>query len=874
MKKIVFFLFVAFNLLIGMTSCESNQKKACFEQELNPDWYIFSSEITDAGGDIISSAGFSADNGYKADIPTTVFSALRQNGLYPDIYFGDNLLHVDNSIFKVPWWYRKTFHIERLEENDIYRLSFEGLNYKANIWLNGNLLAGMDVIEGAFGMWHFDITPQLKPGENVLAVEIIPPVSGDLTMGFVDWNPEAPDKNMGLWRGVVLRKSGPVSLSRPNVVARVNTESLDEAWLNISAVLKNHSGNRQSIKVKAAFDRVNVSKRVELEPYQEKEVLFSPGEFPNLHLKKTRLWWPNNLGEPFLYDIQITAGRNSEISDMENFRFGIREIEEYKTPEGYLGFRINGQKVLIKGAGWVDDMLLADTDEQVIARVDYAKHLNLNTLRLEGFWGRNKTIYDRCDENGILLMTGWSCQWEWEQYSGRPHGRYMSIFEPEEMELQARAYIDQVYWLRNHPSVFLWNFGSDKLPPPELEKMLHAYMAEADTTRPLLSHCGGSVSEITGPSGVKMHGPYDWVPPVYWYVDKKYGGAYGFNTETGPGPQVPPIESLKRMLPEENHWPIDEMWAFHCGTYEFDDLSRFLVAFNARYGEAQSLEEFAFKNQISNYEAMRPMFEAFAVNKFNSTGLIQWMYNSAWPAMYWQLFDYFLMPNGAFYAARKASQPLTAIYNYGDKGIYVHNEYMEGKQSLKLVARIFDIESNELLSEEVMFDIGPNRSEQVLMISEPADLSTTYFLDLRILNREGKEVANNFYWLSTKEDVPDFTATTWVYTPTKEFADFHQLNTMAKTGIDLSYHINTDDGHIEVVCNLSNPGNILAFFIELSIIDKERGLSVLPVFWEDNYISLLPGETRQVIGKVHASDVPGGAVSVRLKGWNVECINP
>ncbi len=841
-----------------------------YQTKLNSDWRVFSTEVTREEGENISLPGFHTDKWYTADVPATVLAALRQSGYYPDIFFGDNILKVDSTRFEVPWWYRKVFSLNGSGDDHNYRLTFEGLNYRANIWLNGNLLAGEDKIEGAFGMWHFDISALIVDGDNVLAVEVIPPVSGDLTMGFVDWNPEAPDRNMGLWRGVILRRTGLVSIDRPNVVTRVNTDELDEAWINISSVLKNYSPANQEVELVASFDDISVSKLISLEPYQEKEVTLTPDEFKKLHLTDPRLWWPNNIGDPHLYDISISVSINNVISDSEEFRFGVREIGSYMTPGGYLGFLVNGRKVLVKGGGWVDDMLLADSDEKVVAQVDYAKHMNLNTLRLEGFWGNSKTLYERCDENGIMLMIGWSCQWEWKRYCGREEGDFMSVNSTDEMELQTRAFMDQVYWLRYHPSVFLWNFGSDKLPPPELERMLHENFSKADTTRPLLSHCGGSLSEISGPSGVKMYGPYDWVPPVYWYVDRKFGGAYGFNTETGPGPQVPPAESIKRMFPEENHWPVDDMWGIHCGTFEFDNLNRFLKAFNTRYGKSDNLEEFAFKNQISNYEAMRPMFEAFAVNKYESTAVIQWMFNSAWPAMYWQLFDYFLMPNGAFYGAKKANEPLTAIYNYGDNTVYIHNEFLHEWKGLRLIARIFDIESKELYSQEALFNIGPNISDPVIKIPEIEAISSTWFLDLRIVDAAGDELTNNFYWLSVKKDVLEFDSTYWLYTPAKEFADLKGLNTMTGVSPEFDYQITEINENIEVVCQVSNQNDVIAFFIELTIIDSKTGRAVLPVFWDDNYISLIPGETRILKGRVDARIVERSDVEVIFKGWNTK----
>ena len=570
-KKIFYFLAFLTGMIVS-AACSKKDVTGENKISLNEDWQLFSSAGLESGGFQISQAGFEPGVYYTANIPSTVMSGLIQNGHYPDIYFAGRLEQVEREIFMVPWWYRKSFYIEE-NSGSYFRLVFEGINQKANIWLNGKLVAGKDTIDGPFGIWHLDVSDYIVTGENVLAVEVFQPKWGELTLGFVDWSPEAPDRNMGLWRGVILHRSGPVSVKHPFVAPKINTESLDEAELTISTLVKNHKNSKQKVTLEAKFEGVTVSKTVDLNPYEEKEVIFSPADHRQLILKNPKLWWPVNLGEPHLYNMKISAWADRKISDISEFRFGVRQIEDYRTEDDQLGFMVNGRKVLIKGGGWVDDMLLADTDEKVMAQVDYVKHMNLNTIRLEGFWGRNKSLYDRCDEQGVMLMIGWSCQWEWEIYSGRPEDKFVSIRDPEEQKHQARAYLDQVRWLRNHPSVFLWYFGSDKLPRPELETLLHEYMAEADTTRPILSHCGGYVSEVSGTSGVKMYGPYDWVSPNYWYIDKRYGGAYGFNTETGPGPQIPTLESIRRMIPESDLWPRGSLWDYHSGRFEFNTMT-------------------------------------------------------------------------------------------------------------------------------------------------------------------------------------------------------------------------------------------------------------------------------------------------------------
>lgn len=834
---------------------------------MNADWQLFSStQVADDA--LVSDPAFSPAEYHNISIPSTVMSGLIQNGHYPDLYLEAKLDTVDREPFQVPWWYRKSFKAVNTAANANYTLCLEGINYKADIWLNGQKVADSDTIEGPFGIWYLDVTPHIAPGENLLAIKVIPPVPGDLTIGFVDWSPEAPDRNMGLWRGVKLLETGPVSVRHPFVATQVNTETLTEASLTVSALVINHAAEPQKARVTVSFDDVSIHQDVDLAPHQEKEVVFSPHEYRDLVLINPRLWWPVNLGEQNLVHMDISVAVGHAVSDHSEFRFGIRQIDSYRTADDHLGFKVNGKPILIRGGGWVDDMLLADPDEKVRAQVDYAKHMNLNTIRLEGFWGRNKTLYDRCDEQGIMLMIGWSCQWEWEYYSGRPQDEYIAISDEAEQQLHARAYTDQVRWLRNHPSVFLWNFGSDKLPRPELESLLHTCMAAADTTRPLLSHCGSSVSEISGSSGVKMHGPYDWVSPNYWYLDKRFGGAYGFNTETGPGPQMPTLETIRRIIPEAQQWPRGPIWDYHSGRFEFNTLDRFLLAFNARYGEAHDLEEFVFKNQISNYEAIRPMFEAFAVNKYNSTGVIQWMLNSAWPKIIWQLYDYYLIPNAAFYGTRKAASPLLPVYHYGDHHVYVNNDYLHSFNNLTLQVSMYNAGSELVFEANKSFSIAENTAIRVLELPQPENLSNTYFLDLRLTNEEGTELQQNFYWLSTREDTHDWDATTWIYTPGREFADLTGIHALPEAHVSLSNEIIPDENAWLAKVSLHNESDVIAFFNELRLVDSHSGKTMVPVFWDDNYISLLPGEKRILTARIPHGHEGEHQPLLVASGWN------
>lgn len=874
------FLKAIVPVFVLAVSCSDTTLDEKFETKLEKGWQLFSSESVSVDGESISTQSFDRAFGMPIEVPSTVLHGFRQNGLLPNLFDVGVLEKMDKEPFQVPWWYRTVFEVSKLTEWEHFQITFEGINFKANVWLNGKKIAGDDVIQGSYGVWNFDISKQVVKGENVLAVEIIPPVFGtDVSMGFVDWNPTPADRSMGIWRDVILSRTGPVSMRHSNVVSKVNKETLDAAELTISTMLTNHTAQKQKATLQASFDNIKLEKEVELLPNEVREVFFRPADYQELNMKNPRLWWPNNMGEQALYDLALEVAIENRTSDKEQFRFGIREIEDFWNDSRYRGFMVNGKKVLIKSAGWVDDILLGDTDEKVKAQMQYAKHMNLNSLRLESFWGRNRTIMNMADELGLLLMLGWTAHWEWDMYIGIPHDEYVSIRGEEAKTLHANNYRDQVLWHRRHPSVAIWTYGSDKLPRPSLEVMLNERMALADTTRPILSYCGGTMlmgdddprqSEISGPTGVKMEGPYDWVPPVYWYVDKRYGGAFGFNTEVGPGPQLPPLSSLKKMLPEEHLWPINDVWLYYSGRNQFENLDRYLNAFHARYGETNDLGYFLLKNQASNYESMRPMFEAFAVNKFHSTGVVQWMYNSAWPTFYWQLFDYFLMPNGAFYATRKSAGPLVPIYNYGDKNIWVNNDFLQTQEGLTLDVKVFDLNSDLVFEQQKTFIIDANSSKMVTEMPELENLTTSYFIDLRLYDQNGEMIEVNFYWLSTVEDVPDFEKTTWYWTPNKQNADHTSLDHLPKVEVGQTFSASKNGPDIDFEINLENPNQHIAFFIEFQLIDKKSGEPVVPVFWDDNYISLLPGENRTVSGKLKGTDIDVNNLAIELQGINLE----
>jgi exo-1,4-beta-D-glucosaminidase len=832
---------------------------------LSTGWRIQSAAVGGAEGARISTGAFNSTDWHPASVPTTVLSALVKDGTYTNIYFGTNLATIPTAPFTNAWWYRKEFKISDEQAAGCADLIFDGINYRANIWLNGAQIASADDTFGAFRVFKFDATGRLKPGRNVLAVEVFPPKPGDFTMGFVDWNPRPPDRDMGLFRPVGLHFFKTVAIENVFVESKINHDNWRQAGLTVRADLVNRATNAVKTTVSGKIGQHFFKETFTLQAGETRSIQLTPAEYPGLKFDDAKLWWPWELGRPFLYDLHLSAKVGADTADHEETRFGIREVKDYINADGYRGYMVNGKKLLIRGGGWADELLLNEDPENLRAQIQYTKAMNLNTIRLEGVWGSSPRLYDLADENGLLIMVGWSCQWEWADYlGGKTDPHYGGFLTAANMTLATNYLHDQVFWLRNHPSILMWVLGSDMLPSPELEKRYDALLAVIDPTRPALKSCGSVSSDVSGPSAVKMNGPYDYVTPNYWYEDTQNGGAFGFNTETGPGPQPPPLETLQRMFPADHLWPVDDYWRFHAGRGNFHTINRYMRAFDARYGGAKSAPEFAFKSQAANYEAIRAMYEAFAVNRPHTTGIIQWMLNASWPKLYWQLYDYYLVPGGAFYGVKKGAAPVAIIYNYKDHGVYLSNQSAHSFTNYQTRITVYDLNSKRILKETVVDSSPAGSSQKIADLSKIDPGTPVYFVDLEGDDRfSPASVADNFYWLSTKPDILDEEKTQWFVTPDKSFADFTSLANLPVASVKAISFLESK-GKAEV--KLTNTGNTLAFFIEAKIVGAKSKQILTPVFWDDNYISLPPGAQRVL----HVKFPPGETPELKLQGWNVK----
>lgn len=884
-------IFESFLLgILFLAACTTTEKQETYRLEnIDSGWKMQSGgKINGVDEKSISENGYDDASWYKAIVPGTVLGSMATTGVIEDPYFGINMQDVDPGQFKKPWWFRTTFQIGPEDIGKIISLRFNGINYRADLWVNGKKVVGKDSFAGAYRMFTFDISDFVQKGENTMALKMWQHADGEYSIGFVDWNPLPRDRNLGIFREVFLEVNEGVKIRSPFVYSKVNKETLKDADLYVQTELTNRSKETITGTLRVDYELGVIEKEVSIEPEKTVNVKFFPQEFSQLSVRNVKFWWPNGMGAPNLYPLTVEFISGNKIIDKVEKKYGIREINSYLNEDKNRAFEVNGRFVLIKGGGWTDDVLLQDTPKSVEAQLRYVRHMNLNSIRCEGFWGKDETLYNLCDEYGILVMIGWNCHWEWEEYLLKPtHEKYGGATGGEDIDLMEAMWKDQMLWLRNHPCIYVWMLGSDKLPAPELERKYIELFKEYDPSRSYVTSAGGAgtennnivaevplVSDISGPTGMKMLGPYAYTPPVYWFTDTQLGGGYGFNTETCPGPGIPPLASLKKMLPQESLWPIDTTyWEYHTGRNQFKTLDRFRKAMNERYGKSDSVEEFAFKCQVSNYELMRPMFEAFVAHKPKSTGLIQWMLNSAWPELYWQLYDTYLQPNGSFYGVRKACNPIHAIYRYGFDDIYLANENLDGANNLTVKIRMFDIHSKEIFSDEWNGSIGPNISKFICKLPEIKNLTSVWFLDLRVFDEDNKEVDNSIYWLSKKKDELDYAAAKklpWpFYTPPKAYADFTALDKLPKVELDYEYTFGKDDKFGIVDLKVKNPSDAIAFFVFLDVTDAETNKPVLPIYWDDNYITLLPGEERNYRARYFLTDAGDNEPQLKIKAWNV-----
>lgn len=847
--------------------------------ELDSGWQMVRKDAVKEEGKTISLPTFKLKGWQEATVPGTVLTSLLANGAIPDPFWGMNnekipdVYHTGRDFYT--YWFAKDFEEKKPKDSRQVWLRFRGINYSCDIYLNGKKV-NKEPYKGMYLRKKFNITALLaENGHNRLAVIVRPPdvvgnpnggqggdgliaknVGLQYTAGW-DWIRPIRDRNTGIWDKVFIEKTGKVDLSDPHVVTRVAGKrqakgQQEPATIKVSTELSNSADSPVSGILRYTLEGQEIKAMVKLEPHEKKLV-----ELPDLTLENPRLWWPHNYGEQHLYSVDLRfTSSDGELLDNEEIQFGVREIQaSWNERTRSKEIAVNGQKIFIKGGNWIiSDAMLRFSDERYDAEIRFHRDMNLNLIRI---WGGAITerpeFYEACDRYGLLVIQDFwisgDCNGRWEdplkledQWTRRQY--------PDDHGLFLESAADMIKMIRNHPSLAIWCGGNEITPPEDiLVSLRDTLLPRLDGTRWFVDYSNSNDMSFNFIGG-NGDGPYG-IQDIATFWDER---TYPFNSEVG-SVGVGDLVSLKRFLDEENLVPPvwdsaaqkeswDSVWDYH--TY---------IGYGghiAPYGKATNMEDWAKKAQLVNYDQYRALMEGFSSHMWDwYTGTIIWKTQNPWTSMRGQMYDYYLDPNASLYGLRNGSEPVHAMYNQSDGFISLINNQFETHNNLMLVAKAYDMEGKETHLTQVFCYLEPSTVKKILSMKDKIDelrQEKGIFLTLQLLDTEKREISRNFYWLPNGD------------------GQYSGLGTLGKSTLEATAK-QTAKGTIEL--ELSNgQGNHVAFFNRVSLVDAKSGERVLPTFYDDNYISLTPGEKRTVKLYCAPEKWPEKA-RVEIEGWNV-----
>ncbi|HLF34147.1 MAG TPA: glycoside hydrolase family 2 TIM barrel-domain containing protein [Cyclobacteriaceae bacterium] len=857
--------------------------------ELNSGWKTKKMSEVDKGGEEISQPGFQTNNWMPAVVPGTILATMLENKLIPDPNYGMNNEMIpdifDKGIDYYTYWFVNDLaNIKAPDKNEQVWLHFRGVNYSCDVYLNGKKL-NKTMHKGMFLRQIYNITNVLaKDGKNRLAVIVFPPdppgnpnggqggdgvIGKSVTHQYVagwDWIQPVRDRNTGIWDKVFIERTGPVNIQNPHVVTRVDgirqpdDSRQDAAVIRISAELNNPTDDLVTGILRYSLDgkisQMNVSIKA------GDHILI---QFPDLTFDNPKLWWPNGYGRQDLYDLKLEfLEKGSLVSDAETVRFGIREITyPWNAITRSREFTINGQRIFIKGGNWIiSDAMLRFSKERYDAEVRFHRDANLNMIRI---WGGAITerpeFYEACDKYGIMVWqdfwTSGDCNGRWQDPRKKDDQWTRSRY-PDDHGLFIASVVDQVKMIRNHPSLTIWCGGNEVTPSNDInEVIVDTLKTDLDGTRLYIeSSTSGDLyynflgGTGDGPYGIQEH-------RVFWEEQ-----SYPFNPELG-SVGTGDYESLKRFIPDtsmiipgkyqpksEEPGPrfarnIEPVWRYH----KFSGYGNFIE----RYKDPESVMEFADLVQIINYDQYRALVEGFSSHMWEwYTGFNIWKTQNPWTALRGQLYDWYLDPNACLYGLTNGSEPLHIMFNPVSGMIQVANNTFATYNNAMAVVKGYDHDGKVLPFYQQLVDVSPASVKQVQSIGRGVNSRRAehgLFLSLKLYKSENEVLSENLYWL------PDSSG------------NYPMIRNMKKGTVEASA-VKNGEGKIEVTL-ANDQHNPLAFFIRISMVDSEKNTRILPVFYSDNYVSIEPGDLKEVT----IDYLPGTNISnvvIQIKGWNVD----
>jgi hypothetical protein len=894
-----------------------------------------SSAVVRSGGDSISTVGYAPANyWFPVNVPSTVLTGLVANKVYPDPYIGmNNMLIPDASDtfnqryhleqysylpgqpnpWKKPYWYRTTFAVPAADRGRHFELVFKGINYRAEVWLNGQRIADSAKMVGMFEEFDLDVSHAVRAGgENALAVKIYPldvpgePATpqlkalgdfyenggptGDIgknvtmlsSVGW-DWIPEVRDRNMGIWQPVYLRTTGQVTIDRPHIVTELpNLPDTGVARLSIDVLLRNHDAQarRGTLQVTITPENftgaaIHFSRNETVAAAEAKTIRLSYADVAELTMHHPRLWWPNGYGHPWLYRIRVqyvsgdangagsaaAGGGGGSVSDDTSFVFGVRTVSSVATNvNGWVrrDFYVNGRRVHLVGGAWVPDMMLNRDRQRYDYELRLCRNANVNLVRIwGGGLGETDDFYELADRYGLLV---WQDFW----ITGDTNGGFKGSADwPLESSVFVNNVISTIYRIRNHPSLLVWTGGNEGHAREALYNAMRDNVAALDGTRPFIP-CSSGFSKAPAdwkgswpddrPAGVYSGGPYSWQDDAQYYRLVDAGKDWVFKDETGL-PSQPPYNTLSKIIPNlvpDNSlpYPLNDTWGYHDACTGNGHYDTYYQAMLSRYGAPTGMRDFSQKMQLLNAGGYRGIFEA-AGHKLNETGgVMLWKLNAAFPSVVWQVYDWYLEPNAGYYFMQRACEAVHIQLNLDDSAVAVVNRTYQRRPGLHYDVEVTGMTGASLYRGHGDVSLDTTDVKEVLPLKAAlASAKGISFVLLRLTDAQGAVVSQNVYWMS----------------PGHDFADLRAMPTsQVKTTVVASEHAS---GYSGWTIQFSNTSSQLAFFLNPQVVSG--GEEVLPSYWSDNYFSIPAGKTMTVKVSCPAAALGGQAAELRVEGWNI-----
>ncbi len=841
-------------------------------------------------GERLTKNGIEVKGWMPALVPGTVLTTLISNGIMPDPFYGMNGREIPDIYEKgndfYTYWFYKEFKISVPENEGQVWLHLRGVNYSCDVFLNGKKVN----VKRHYGMFlrqEYNITKMLnKKGVNRLAILVYPPdppgnpnggqggdgvIAKNVMHQYVagwDWIQPVADRNTGIWDKIYLERTGPVNLKNTHVVTRVEGKRLPEgeqepAVVRISVEVQNALSEKVTGYLYYELNNETLKRRVELKANEIREI-----QLPDYVFHNPELWWPNGYGDQTLYPLKISfKGRGGELSDEENLHFGIREISTRWNP--FTRSRqvfVNGRPVFIKGGNWIiSDALLRFSSERYDAEIRMHQMMNLNAIRI---WGGAITerpeFYEACDRYGILVMQDFwvsgDCNGRWRD-PRKKDNQWTRRKYPDDHELFLESAADQIKMIRNHPSLAFW-CGGNELPPPDdiLIPLKDSLLANLDGTRWFVEYSNSDSMSFNFKGG-NGDGPYRLQKETYFFTER----SFPFNSEIG-SVGLPDYEGLQRFLPEEamvvpgqykpevskgKGWrrKIHPEWIYH-------KYSPYGSAIE-KYGHPTDVRDFAGKAQLVNFNQYRALIEGFSARMWDwYTGVMIWKTQNPWTAMRGQMYDYYLDPNGGLFGLRHGSEPLHIFYDPAAGYVMIANNTFQTYRNLMMEVNIYDMQGKVKNIYEELAQIFPSVSRRYGYIKRSVERlrsSEGCFMQMKLTDDQDRVISENFYWL------PD------------SVGNYSGLQSMATANLAVSAR---KAGGRRISVKLKNEGinNPVAFFCRLALINAQTGKRVLPVFYSDNYISVVPGSQKEVIVEIPPR-VNVKNLAIRIQGWNVRQVD-